>query len=63
MPMFRRWVEENGVVERLLGYPDGERRLTNLLHLAELLQVESHNKPGLTAARLVLTFHPRFRRR
>ena len=46
MPMFHRWLEENGVVERLLGYPDGERRLTNLLHLAELLQVESHNKPG-----------------
>ncbi len=46
MPMFRRWLEENGVVERLLGYPDGERRLTNLLHLAELLQVESRNKPG-----------------
>ena len=46
MPMFRRWLEENGVVERLLGYPDGERRLTNLLHLAELLQVESRNIPG-----------------
>ena len=46
MPMFRRWLEENAVVERLLGYPDGERRLTNLLHLAELLQVESRNKAG-----------------
>ena len=46
MPMFRRWLEENGVVERLLSYPDGERRLTNLLHLAELLQVESRGKPG-----------------
>lgn len=46
MPMFRRWMEENGVVERLLRHPDGERRLTNLLHLAELLQVESREKPG-----------------
>ena len=46
MPMFRRWLDENWVMERLLRYPDGERRLTNLLHLAELLQVESHEKSG-----------------
>ncbi len=47
MPMFRHWLDENAVMERLLHYPDGERRLTNLLHLAELLQVKSHEKPGL----------------
>jgi exodeoxyribonuclease V beta subunit len=46
MPMFRLWLGENGVVERLLRYLDGERRLTNLLHLAELLQVASRDKPG-----------------
>ncbi len=28
---------EHGVRRRLLGYPDGERRLTNFLHLAEIL--------------------------
>ncbi|MDA8383975.1 MAG: exodeoxyribonuclease V subunit beta [Betaproteobacteria bacterium] len=36
--MFRAWVEEEGVAARLLSHVDGERRLTNLLHLAELLQ-------------------------
>jgi exodeoxyribonuclease V beta subunit len=38
MPMFRRWLHREGVAPRLLGRPDGERVLTNLLHLAELLQ-------------------------
>ena len=47
MPMFRCWFEENRIAERLLSYRDGERRLTNLLHLAERLQVESREKPGL----------------
>jgi len=46
MSMFRRWIEEDRSAERLLRYRDGERRLTNLLHLAELLQVASHEKPG-----------------
>ena len=36
--MFRAWVEEEDVAARLLAHVDGERRLTNLLHLAELLQ-------------------------
>ena len=47
MPMFRRWFEEAGIAQRLLRYHDGERRLTNLLHLAELLQVASRDQPGL----------------
>lgn len=47
MPMFRCWFEESRVAERLLSYRDGERRLTNLLHLAERLQVESREKSGL----------------
>jgi exodeoxyribonuclease V beta subunit len=47
MPMFRCWFEENRIAERLLGYRDGERRLTNLLHLAERLQVKSRDEPGL----------------
>ena len=40
--MFRRWLEQEHVSARLLGHADGERRLTNLLHLAELLQHASH---------------------
>ncbi len=38
MPMFRRWLHREGVATRLLALPAGERSLTNLLHLAELLQ-------------------------
>ncbi len=35
--MLRHLASEHGVRRRLLSYPDGERRLTNFLHLAELL--------------------------
>jgi exodeoxyribonuclease V beta subunit len=34
--MFRQFLSGEAVKERLLALPDGERRLTNLLHLAEL---------------------------
>ena len=34
---FQKLLDGEGVMARLLGRPDGERRLTNLLHLAELL--------------------------
>jgi exodeoxyribonuclease V beta subunit len=37
MPMFREWLREENVRPRLLAFADGERRLTNLLHLAEAL--------------------------
>ncbi|BAN45830.1 exodeoxyribonuclease V subunit beta [Metapseudomonas resinovorans] len=47
MRAFRAWLDEQAVAERLIGLPDGERRLTNLLHLAELLQSESLQRPGL----------------
>jgi exodeoxyribonuclease V beta subunit len=36
--MFRRLMKEDGVAARLLAFEDGERRLTNVLHLTELLQ-------------------------
>jgi exodeoxyribonuclease V beta subunit len=55
MRVFRAWLDEQGVAERLLALPDGERRLTNLLHLAELLQAESLKRPGLE--RLLAWFH------
>lgn len=47
MRVFRAWLDEQQVASRLLALGDGERRLTNLLHLAELLQSESLQRPGL----------------
>ncbi|MBI4774343.1 MAG: exodeoxyribonuclease V subunit beta [Deltaproteobacteria bacterium] len=41
MKMFRGLIQGEGVRKRLLSYRDGERRLTNVLHLAELLQREA----------------------
>lgn len=35
---FRSWLDGEGVRGRMMSLPDGERRLTNLLHLGELLQ-------------------------
>ena len=40
--MFQRWRELEAVDQRLLACVDGERRLTNLLHLGELLQRANH---------------------
>ena len=37
-PLLRRLVESEGGAARLLRYPDGARRLTNVRHLADLLQ-------------------------
>jgi exodeoxyribonuclease V beta subunit len=37
IPMFRALMTGEGIKQRLLGLPDGERRLTNVLHLSELL--------------------------
>ena len=51
MPMFRELLRAEGVRERLLTFPDGERRLTNVLHLGELLHGEASSRrlgpPGL----------------
>ena len=44
--MFRALLAREGVAARLLGYSDGERRLTNLNHLAELLQAHSVEERG-----------------
>ncbi len=41
MPMFRHWLQQGGLQEHLLAFADGERRMTNLLHLAELVHTES----------------------
>ncbi|WP_027467555.1 exodeoxyribonuclease V subunit beta [Deefgea rivuli] len=46
MPMFRRWLVEADIASRVLQFADGERRLTNLLHVAELVQHESRSRPS-----------------
>jgi exodeoxyribonuclease V beta subunit len=46
LAMLRRFVHELGLPARLLLEPGGERRLTNLLHLAELLQEASRELEG-----------------
>lgn len=46
--MFRKLLLEENVLTRLLSYPDGERRLTNVLHACELLhQISIQQKLGL----------------
>ena len=52
MRMLRDWLDWPGaggqsVPQRLLALADGERRLTNLLHLAELLQQQSRLRVGI----------------
>jgi exodeoxyribonuclease V beta subunit len=47
--MFRRWIDEGGVSRRLLARADGERRMTNLLHLGELLHRTAAEQPAPAA--------------
>ena len=42
MQMFSAWLAREEVAARLLSFVDGERRLTNLLHLAELIHGAAH---------------------
>ena len=46
MPMFRQFMNTAGVAATLLSLPDGERRLTNLVQIAELLQQASRDHPS-----------------
>jgi exodeoxyribonuclease V beta subunit len=46
LAMLRRFIHELGLPAALLSEPGGERRLTNLLHLAELLQSASRQLDG-----------------
>jgi exodeoxyribonuclease V beta subunit len=46
LAMLRRLIHELALPARLLAEPGGERRLTNLLHLAELLQTASRELDG-----------------
>jgi exodeoxyribonuclease V beta subunit len=58
LPMFRVLLRDLQVRKRWLALPDGERRLTNLLHLAELLHAESVER-GLGVAALCLELERR----
>lgn len=49
LPMIRALLQEFGVPARLMPNSGGERALTNLLHLAELLQAESTGLDGTPA--------------
>ena len=44
--MLRRWMGDEGVSERLLARADGERRMTNVLHLCECLHEASQGASG-----------------
>ncbi len=44
LAMFRFFLDGEEIRERLLSLIDGERRLTNILHLAELLQSQAEEK-------------------
>ena len=49
LPMLRAWLHYFELPERWLAHPtQGERTLTNVLHLAELLQQESQFREGTT---------------
>jgi len=48
--MFRSFLKKERVKERIVAMPDGERRLTNILHLSEILhQVAVEKNLGMTA--------------
>ena len=47
--LMREFMNREAMPQRLLAYQDGERRLTNLLHLGELLQAASQQHPAAEA--------------
>lgn len=50
MRMMRWLMVREGVRTRLLSYPDGDRRLTNLLHLVEILHQQAvQEEPGMAS--------------
>ncbi|HEY9104470.1 exodeoxyribonuclease V subunit beta [Chitinimonas sp.] len=47
MAALEAWLIDSGAAERMAGWQDGERRLTNLLHLFELLELARRERAGL----------------
>ncbi len=46
LPMLHQWLHSQDVAQRILTQADGERRLSNLLHLGELLQHAEQSLQG-----------------
>ena len=46
LPMLYQWLHSQGIAQRLLSQPQGDRRLTNLLQLGELLQTAASSLQG-----------------
>lgn len=46
LPMLHQWLHSQHVAQRMLAQPDGERRVSNLLHLGELLQHAEQSLQG-----------------
>ncbi len=46
LPMLHQWLHSQHVAQRILAQPDGERTLSNLLHLGELLQHAEQSLQG-----------------
>ncbi len=58
MRMFRQWLTTHSVQQHALTLPNGERILTNLNHLAELIQAQSsEQKSGMEAILHWLALH------
>ncbi|WP_083232372.1 exodeoxyribonuclease V subunit beta [Endozoicomonas atrinae] len=49
LPMLRQLIFHRKIAERLLSFQDGERRLTDLLHMGELLAAASLQQQGAAA--------------
>ncbi|MEO6987840.1 MAG: UvrD-helicase domain-containing protein [Aquihabitans sp.] len=57
--LVRRVFRESGVVARVLAQPDGDRSVTDLDHLAELLRTQTgRSRPGVAALLAVLNVDP-----
>ena len=46
LPMLYQWMHSQGIAQRLIAQPHGQRSLTNLLHLGELLQTAAAGLQG-----------------
>jgi len=57
LPMLRRLLHDHEAPQRLLTRPDGDRRLTNLLHLAEWAQESGQSLDGEQALIRILAEH------
>lgn len=57
--MFRLLLNDEHIADQVIGLEDGERKLTNLIHLSELLQQEEQN--GKTGTRSLLQWLARKR--